>query len=37
MPSGHWIIDLVQCAETIRDLAPDELLDIYHSIHARAG
>jgi len=37
LPEGHWIIDLVQRAETIRSLASDELLAFYRSANAAAG
>lgn len=31
LPAGYWIVDLIRRAETIRELASDELLAFYRS------
>jgi 8-oxo-dGTP diphosphatase len=36
LPPGHWLVGLVRAAETIRQLAPKELLAFYQSILASA-
>ena len=32
LPAGHWLLELIQRAETIRSLIPEDLLAYYHQL-----